>query len=78
MLSCSQVARSIASDEYLTETFIHRLGIRMHLAMCRHCSRYFRQLRALARLFRESGTDVPPSEIESTRDRIVERLSQKP
>ena len=78
MLSCSQVARSIASDEYLTESFLHRLGLWMHLAMCRYCSRYFRQLRALARLFRESGTDVPPSEIESTRDRIVERLSQKP
>lgn len=75
MLSCSQVARSIASDEYLTEGLFHRLGIRVHLAMCRHCSRYFRQLRALRRLFRESGTDVPPSEVQPARDRIVEHLS---
>ncbi len=78
MLSCSQVTRAIASDEYLTEGFFQRLGIRMHLAMCRHCSRYFRQLRALARMFRETGTEVPTSEVQAARDRIVERLSQKP
>ena len=50
----------------------------MHLAMCRHCSRYFRQLRALARVFRESRIDIPPSEVQSAEDRIVARLSQKP
>ena len=77
MLSCSQVARSIASDEYLTESFLHRLGIWMHLAMCRYCSRYFRQLRALAQAFRKVGGELPPSEVQSARDRIVGRLSQK-
>ena len=78
MLTCAQVTRLIASDEYVREGFLRRLGIRMHLAMCRHCSRYFRQLRYLARLLREIGTEVPSSEIQTVKDRIVERLSQKP
>jgi predicted anti-sigma-YlaC factor YlaD len=78
MLTCSQVARSIASDEYRTGGFLHRVTVRMHLAMCRHCSRYFRQLREIARVFRTMGIEDSVSEIQSAQARIVARLSQEP
>ena len=78
MLNCSQVARSIASDEYRTGGILHRISVRMHLAMCRHCSRYFRQLRALGNVFREMGDEFPISQTLAARDRLVARLSRKP
>ena len=78
MLNCSQVARSIASDEYRTGGFLKKLSVRMHLAMCRHCSRYFRQLRALGNVFREMGDEFPISQAQAARDRLVARLSRKP
>jgi len=78
MLNCSQVTRSIASDGYRTGGFLHRLSVRMHLAMCRHCSRYFRQLRALGNVFREMGDAFPISDVLAARDRLVARISRKP
>ncbi len=78
MYSCREVARYIASDEYLTAGFLKRLAIRLHLAMCEHCSRYLRQLRKLAATLRETNSEIPPPEIEDAKSRIVERLSRKP
>jgi predicted anti-sigma-YlaC factor YlaD len=76
--SCREVAKYIASDEYLTAGLLKRLAIRLHLAMCEHCSRYLRQLRKLAGMLREAKNGIPPSEIEDAKSRIMERLSRKP
>jgi hypothetical protein len=75
--SCKEVARCIASDEYLTAGLFKKLGIRLHLLMCHYCSRYRDQLRALAQLLRQTQTAVPPSEVEDIKTRIVARLSRK-
>ncbi len=74
MYSCSQVAKWISSDEYLTAGFFKKLGIRLHLMMCQYCARYRNQLRALAAALGHGGFEVPHSEIESVRNRIVRTL----
>ncbi len=76
MYRCSEVVRLIASDEYLAGGVLKKLGIRLHLAMCKHCARYARQLRALAASLRIAEHEVPPS--EATRNRIVDRICRKP
>ena len=77
MYRCSEVIRLIASDEYLTAGSFQKLRIRLHLAMCRHCTRYLRQLRALGATLREAGSTVLPSEIEAVKAQILQQLSGK-
>ena len=47
MLSCREVARMVASDELADAGWARRLSVRLHSFMCRHCTRYAAQLRAI-------------------------------
>ena len=51
MLTCKEAVRLISEglDRHLP--WPARLGLKMHLLMCRRCSAYGRQLRGLTRLF---------------------------
>jgi hypothetical protein len=77
MYPCSEVVRLISSDEYSAAGLWKKLQIRLHLAMCVHCSRYARQLRAIAAAFRTTQASPPASEIESAKSRIIQKLSEK-
>ena len=77
MYRCSEVVRLVSSDEYLTAGPLKRLGIRLHLAMCRHCTRYVRQLHALTAAVRQAGSAASPSEVEYVKAQILQRFSQK-
>jgi predicted anti-sigma-YlaC factor YlaD len=75
VLSCREVVeRSSAlldGDLSLRE----RMSMRMHLAMCRHCRRYWRQLRLLvSRLRQAQGGEPPPPELV---DRIMSALAEQ-
>lgn len=74
MYSCSEVVKSIASDEYLTAGVLKRFAIRLHLAMCSRCARYRWQLRALGLAARCTAKEVSPLELESAKRKIKERL----
>lgn len=75
MYRCSEVVRLISSDEYLTASALKKLGIRLHLAMCKNCERYARQLRALAAALRKIGDGIGRSELENARAQILHQLS---
>jgi hypothetical protein len=75
MYRCSEVVRQVSSDEYLTAGLFKKLQIRLHLAMCKHCSRYVRQLRALAAYVREAADGVSASEIQRAKSQILQRIS---
>jgi predicted anti-sigma-YlaC factor YlaD len=64
MLSCREVTSLTASDRLAAAGFRQRLAVRVHLLMCRHCRRYARQLRAMARAARElaRGTETTPGQ----------------
>ncbi len=47
MMTCREVASLIASDGLEGAWWGRRLGVRLHLLMCRHCRRYAEQLRAI-------------------------------
>ena len=77
MYRCSEVVRLISTDEFASAGFFKKLGIRLHLMMCRHCARYFRQLRALGAALRDSVGPVPSSEVEAARRQVLENLAGK-
>jgi anti-sigma factor RsiW len=61
MMSCRDVA-ALANDHVdgrLSRG--QRLGVRLHLMMCRHCRRALRQLRATIAVVRSLGARVEPA-----------------
>ena len=52
MLTCKDAARLLAKDE-LGASRVERVGLRVHLLMCRFCRRYKAQLGALGEGCRE-------------------------
>jgi len=74
---CSEVVRLISSDEYLSAGLLKKLGIRLHLAMCKHCRKYARQLRVLAAALRKADEGIPFLEFESAKTRILQKLVQE-
>lgn len=78
MYRCSEVVRLISTDEYLSAGLLTRLRIRLHLALCRHCARYLRQLRAIEKALHDSVETVPDSEVEIVKSCILGKLSEKP
>jgi hypothetical protein len=77
MYRCSEVVRLVSSDEYLTAGLLKKLQIRLHLAMCKHCSKYVRQLRALADAVRKTAEDVSISEIQGAKSKILHQLPRQ-
>jgi len=57
MLRCQDVERKIGSDEILDAGFMERVAVRLHLAMCRNCSNYAKQLRAIRNAVRSACED---------------------
>ncbi len=77
MLSCSEATRLIASEDFRSASLMRRLGLRMHVAMCRYCSRYSRHLQSLARHAREVNYDLPEQAIRGAVNRMVRSLVYK-
>jgi anti-sigma factor RsiW len=42
MLSCKDIVRIVSADEKIS--WARRWEVRLHIAICPHCARYFRQL----------------------------------
>ena len=74
MYFCSDVMNMIARDEHLTAGFFKKLALRVHLLMCRHCSRYVSQLKILALMVRDASVPVPASQVESVKARILGQI----
>ena len=53
MPSCREVTRAITAGELEKAPFRQRLGLRLHVMLCRHCRRYARQIRAIGMAARE-------------------------
>ena len=75
MIACKEVASILMSDRLASQTWMRRVEIRLHLAMCKFCSRLAPQLVQLgvrARLMADS--EVVSSDFE---DRLIHRLSNR-
>lgn len=72
MISCRELTTAIASDEFANAGWRRRLGMRLHLLLCKHCRCYRRQVEALGGAVRKiSGQAPEPS--TGLEDAIVQR-----
>jgi len=81
MFKCSEVSRMVSESLDRRLPLVQRMGLRVHLLMCRFCARYRKQLLILRnsiRLHESSGEDTVSSVSlpEETRNRIKETLSR--
>ena len=73
MISCKNVAKLLLSGQTEGQSWWKRLEVRLHLVMCKFCSRLARQLKQLRSGARQmSGQDQADPEFE---DRVIRRLS---
>jgi len=78
MPTCKQVTElaSREMDEHVP--LLDRLGLKMHLAMCRNCRRFTVQLKEMRRLFRlETGADDDAMGLTDEARRRIEAELQK-
>jgi len=63
MLRCKKVAELVATDAWRGPPLSRRLGVLLHLAMCRHCRAYVRQLRRIGAAARRlyQGVTLDPA-----------------
>ena len=72
MLRCREISRLVSESMDHDLSFRQRMQMRMHLAMCRLCSGFARQLRLLRRAAREN-----PERLTDTGDDTDSRLSDE-
>ena len=75
MLTCKDVTTMIASEEFAEAGWRERLGVRFHLAMCRHCRRYEAQIRAIGAGARKRWG--PQAEDSATLQRLEQSILKR-
>lgn len=76
MLTCKDLTTAVASDDLQRRSWRERLGIRLHLMLCRHCRRYVAQLAAIGNAARRLYRPKPPS-TDSLERSILESLRKR-
>jgi predicted anti-sigma-YlaC factor YlaD len=74
MMTCKQVSTFVSTGQLADAPLATRFAVSLHLAMCRHCRAFRRQLGAIARAARTLNrvcAAEPRTEFEA---RIVQRL----
>lgn len=75
MLTCKEVTALVGSDGLVRAGWRTRLGVKFHLLMCKHCSRYARQLRAIAGEARRIYGELP--KVAAVEEAILKTLRRK-
>jgi len=73
MISCKNVATLLMSDQLQSQSWWKRMEVRLHLAMCRFCSRLARQIEQLRSATRRT-TEQEEADA-GLEDRLIRRLS---
>lgn len=75
MKTCREVTTMISSDTLAQSNWRERMGVKLHLMMCRHCNRYAAQLHTIASEARHLYAELPSvSDLEQS---ILKALGRK-
>ena len=79
MLTCREVVGRIASDRFAEAGWLERVSVRLHLALCRHCRRYAKQLDAIGTMAQEllGGRDRRHDADDDLEPKILERITKE-
>jgi hypothetical protein len=74
MMTCHDVSTLVSTGGLSDAPLLRKLGVRMHLAMCRHCRAFRRQIETIARAARVAGLAFEGELPQDYGARIVQRL----
>lgn len=75
MIACRDIARLMLADAVAAQPLWKRMEIRLHLSMCRFCSRFARQIAQLGNAVRRhADEDFESPGLES---RVLDRLNRE-
>ena len=74
MMTCRQVSTIVGTGELDAAPLARRLAVRMHLAMCRNCSAFKRQLEALAAAARAASRTFAREAPKDLEARVAQKL----
>jgi hypothetical protein len=73
--SCAEASRILSEAQDSTPTLRARIGLRLHLAICRHCRRYQRQLLLMRSVFGAYPEHLPEARLpDDIRQQLVRKL----
>jgi len=73
--SCAEAARLISDSQEHPLPWLARAGLNLHLAICRHCRRYRRQVQLMRTLLRECPDHLTEVRLpEDVKLQLVNRL----
>jgi hypothetical protein len=73
MISCKNVATLLMADQLQAQSWWRRMEVRLHLAMCRFCSRLARQIEQMRSATRRASEQEEAD--PGFEDRLIRRLS---
>jgi predicted anti-sigma-YlaC factor YlaD len=79
MMTCKEVSTLLSTGQLVDAPLARRLAVRLHLAMCRHCRAFKRQLDRLTRAARVVASALerePGPDFESSIHRRIESGEQ--
>ena len=79
MLKCKEVSLLVSSDDLSNAGFMKKLEVRMHLMMCKHCARYFEQMKSVGKGARDlaQNQEAAPEQIERMEKNIIEEVREQ-
>lgn len=82
MIRCKQVARLLTSDQLTGQIWMKRVEVKLHLWMCKYCSRLAKQIHqlrvAVQRVFGKPMEALGSQAGENLEKRVLSKLSEKP
>ena len=76
MFRCHDVSQMVSRSMDARLPLRHRLGVRMHLLMCRYCSLFSRQLVMLRKMSRHIDDDMEAPCTDKLSDEAKERIKK--
>ncbi len=72
MMNCQEISKKVSESFDRPLPIWQRLGIRMHLLMCKYCARFRRQILLLHKALQ--AFDIPAKEAESLSTEAKDRI----
>ena len=75
-MTCRDVSTVVVTGQFDAKPFRRKLQIRLHIAMCRHCRRFWRQIRQLDEGMRGALATFDLDKPSDLEDRITSQLDE--
>jgi len=77
MLHCDKVSKFVSESMDRELSLVEKVGVRVHLLMCRHCARFARQLEHMRSAIRKESKNYPQLKLdEDAKMKMKKQLDQ--